>query len=107
MVAPQVAALDRFFPAAAVFISGLAAPTLAIRSANRLSASLPSGKVLTVANGAALAELLSAHGVGVVQVQCGDWRVGDSAPTAGQAIAIKLRIRELGNPKSGDEKKID
>lgn len=70
--------------------------------AYRLSVKLPTGEVLFDPDARTLAEMLFAHGFGPDDVNCADWREGDRSPTAGQAVALKSRLRELSNAKIGD-----
>jgi hypothetical protein len=69
---------------------------------NHLSVTLPDGETLSFDTDHArdLADALFARGFEVDQVQCVDWHEGDgsTAPGAGHAIAIKLRLRELAQP---------
>lgn len=70
--------------------------------ADRLSVKLPTGEVLFDDDARSLADMLFAHGFGPDDVNCADWREGDRAPMAGQAVALKSRLMELFNTKVGD-----
>lgn len=63
----------------------------------RLVATLPSGEMISVDtdHAADLADAIFAQGFRSDDVHCADWRDGDCAPLAGQAIAIKARLRVL------------
>lgn len=60
-----------------------------------LKAVLSDGRILTAPDVGALAALLVAAGVPVDHAHCGDWRDGDLALGAGQAIALKMEMRRL------------
>lgn len=70
--------------------------------AYRLSVRLPTGEVLFDDDARTLADMIFSRGFGPDDVNCADWREGDRAPTAGQAVALKARLRELFNTKVGD-----
>lgn len=70
--------------------------------ADRLSVRLPSGEVLYHHDPIVLADMLFARGYAPDDVACADWREGDRAPMAGQAMALKTRLRELSNAKACD-----
>lgn len=66
-------------------------------------AKLSNEEVLVAETIAEVAKLLFMAGVPIDGVHCADWREGDLAPLAGQAIALKGEMRRLYNTPSLDE----
>lgn len=60
---------------------------------DELKAALSDGPAIFATDPRVLAGLLVAAGVAVDHAHCADWREGDMAPTAGQAIALKSAMR--------------
>lgn len=64
---------------------------------------LSNGEVLVAETIAEVAKLLFMAGVPIDGVHCADWREGDLAPLAGQAIALKGEMRRLYNTLRPDK----
>ena len=70
-------------------------PVTVYQAGGELSVLLHTGETLADTDPESLAEQLHERGYRVDDVHISDWREGDRSPVAGQAIALKARMRQL------------
>lgn len=79
------------------YLLGLGRPVTVYQLAGELSVLLHTGETITDNDPEALAEQLFQRGYRTADVHIADWREADRSPGAGQAIALKWKLRQLGS----------